>query len=289
MSVIDLNAARIFVNVVRKGSFSAASKAMGIPVATVSRRVAELESSLESRLLERTTRKLRLTNTGATLFEFVSRGLEEMEAGVLALNDQESNLKGELRLSIPPSFDLMWGVIDEFQTLYPNIKVDLFCTDRHVDFIEDGVDLTLRIGEVNSQSSVARKISTYRHKLVASPLFLANKRLKKPQDLLNQPCAAWCKKDQLVSWTLGNEVIKISPILRDNDYIHMCHVVLNDRCITELPPFMCEKYIATGQLIEVLSEYPLPEQPIYLVYPSRKSVSRITRAFIDYCLENLKI
>ena len=286
---MDLNSARIFVNVIRKGSFSSASKTMGIPVATISRRVAELETSLDTRLIERTTRKLRLTNTGAILFEFVSRGLEEMDAGLLALKDQESNLKGDLRLSIPPSFELLWEVIDTFQVLYPNIKIDLFSTDRRVDFIEDGIDLTLRIGEINSQSSVARKISMYRHKLVASPNFLANKTISTPKDILSYPCAAWCKKDQLVSWSLGNEVIKISPIVRDNDYIHMCHIVLNGRCITELPPFMCDKYIATDELIEVLPDYPLPEQPIYLVYPSRKSVSRITRVFIDYCLEKLKI
>lgn len=286
---MNLNSARIFVNVVIKGSFSAASKTMGIPVATVSRRIAELETSLETRLLERTTRKLRLTNTGATLFEFVSRGLEEMDAGVLALKDQESNLKGELRLSIPPSFELMWEVIDAFQVLYPNIKINLFSTERRVDFIEDGIDLSLRIGDINSQSSVARQISTYRHKLVASPNFLVKKTINAPKDLLSYPCSAWCKKDQLVSWALGNEVIKISPIVRDNDYIHMCHLVLNDRCITELPPFISDKYIVTGELIEVLPDYPLPEQPIYLVYPNRKSVSRITRVFIDYCLDSLKI
>ena len=126
---MDLNSARIFVNVVDKGSFSSAARQMKIPVSTVSRRVAELESSLNVRLLERSTRKLRLTEAGATLHEFVSRGVEEMDAGLLALAEREQDLRGRLRLSMPPSFEPMWTLLDNFQALHTNIEIDLFVSE----------------------------------------------------------------------------------------------------------------------------------------------------------------
>jgi len=286
---MDLNSARIFINVVDKGSFSSAAKLMGIPVATVSRRVAELESSLDVRLLERSTRKLRLTEAGATLYEYIFRGVEEMDAGLLALSEKEQDLKGRLRLSIPPSFEPMWSLINNFQALHTNIKINLFASERRLDFIEDGIDVALRIGNVASQSAVARPLTTYRHRLVASPDFLARSQISSPQDILSVKCAAWCQKDDIIIWSLGNERLTINPFIRANDYLHMRYLALNHTCITELPPFFCLKHIQSGELIEVLPNWLMPEQQINLVYPNRKSVSRITRVFIDYCVENLKI
>jgi len=286
---VDLNSARIFANVVTKGSFSSAAKFMGIPVATVSRRVAELESELDVRLLERSTRKLRLTEAGATLYEFVSRGVEEMDAGLLALSENEQDLRGRLRLSMPPSFEPMWALLDNFQSLHTNIDIDLFVSERRLDFIEDGIDIALRIGDIESQTAVARFLLTYRHRLVASPDFLANVSIQSPQDLHSIRCAAWGQKDDVITWTLGKDKLTIHPYLRANDYLHMRYLALEGKCVTELPPFFCKKYIESGELVEVLPNYAMPEQQVNLVYPSRKSVSRITRVFIDYCVENFTV
>lgn len=286
---MDYNSARIFVNVASKGSFSSAARYMGVPVATVSRRVAELESSLGVRLLERSTRKLRLTEAGEVLYEFASRGVEEMEAGLLALSEKEQNLKGRLRLSLPPNFEPMWSFLDDFQELHPNIEIDLFVSDRRLDFIEDGIDVALRIGDVASQSAVARPLMAYRHRVVASPKLLAAYSFKSPQDIISKKCAAWGKKDQMIIWSLGSEKIAINPFIRANDYSHMRYLALSHRCITELPPFFCEKYIESGELVEVLPDYPMPEQQVSLVYPGRKQMPRITRVFIDYCVGNFKV
>ena len=286
---MDLNSARIFVNVVAKGSFSSAANVMGIPVATVSRRVADLESSLNVRLLERSTRKLRLTEAGATLYEFVSRGVEEMDAGLLALSEKEQDLRGRLRFSMPPSFEPMWTLLDKFQSLHTNIDIDLFVSERRLDFIEDGIDVALRIGDVANPSAVARPLMTYRHRLVASPAFLRQFSVQTPQDILSVKCAAWSQKNDVVVWTLGNATIAISPFIRANDYLHMRYLALKGKCVTELPPFFCGKYVESGDLVEVLPEYTMPEQQVNLVYPSRKSVSRITRVFIDYCVENFTV
>jgi len=286
---MDLNSAKIFTQVVAKGSFSAAAKFSGIPVATVSRRVAELEKSLNVSLLERSTRRLRLTEAGSILYDFISRGVEEMDAGLLALKEQEKDLRGNLRFSMPPAFEPMWVLLDEFQNLYKNIELDLFVSERRLDFIEDGIDIALRVGTVASQSAVARKLVSYRHRIVATPDFLADISISNPQDILSIDCAAWSPRDKQVEWMLGEQRISIEPILKTNDYLHLRYLALQNHCLTELPPFFSDKYIAKGELVEVLPDFPLPEQQVNLVYPSRKSVSRITRVFIDFCVENFSL
>ncbi len=257
---MDLNSTRMFANVVSKGSFSAAASFMAVPVATISRRVADLESTLGVRLLERSTRKLRLTEAGAILYEFASRGLEEMEAGLLALSEQQQNLKGRLRLSLPPSFEPMWKLLDSFQEQYSNIEIDLFVTERRLDFIEDGIDVALRIGDLASLSAIARLLLSYRHRVVASPEFLAGNLFKTPLDITTYKCAAWAKKEQDIIWSLGNEKIPIKPFIRANDYAYMRYLALNHKCMTELPPFYCQESIENGKLIEVLPEHPMPVQ-----------------------------
>jgi len=286
---MDLNSARIFAHVAAKGSFSAAAKFMGIPVQKASRRVAELETSLNVRLLERSTRKLRLTEAGAILYDYISRGVEEMDAGLLALREQERDLRGKLRFSIPPGFEPMWLLLEAFQNLHKNIEVDLFVSERHLDFIEDGIDIALRVGNVASQSAVARSLVSYRHRLVASPHFLEDISINSPQGILSVDCAAWSTRDKLIEWHLGGHSVSVQPFMRTNDYLHLRYLALQHRCLTELPPFFCDQHIAQGELIEVLPDFPLPEQQVNLVYPSRKSVSRITRVFIDYCVENFSL
>jgi len=286
---MDLNSARIFAHVAAKGSFSSAAKFMGIPVATVSRRVAELESYLAVRLLERSTRKLRLTEAGTTLYNYVARGVEEMDAGLLALKEKEQELRGRLRFSMPPNFEPMWKLLDEFQGLHRNIDIELVVTERRLEFIEDGIDIALRIGDIDIQTAVARRLTTYRHRLVASPEFIVGRNIDLPSDILSEKCAAWSKQYQNITWKLGDEKLIIQPFMRANDYSHMRYLALQGRCITELPPFFCQQHLENGELIELLPNYVMPEQDVNLVYPSRKSVSRITRVFIDYCVENFKV
>jgi DNA-binding transcriptional LysR family regulator len=287
--MLDLNSARIFAQVVVNGSLSGASRALGMPVATVSRRLSEMEEAIGTRLIERTTRKLRLTDSGAILYEYVSRGVEEMDSGMLALSENEKNIKGRLRLSLPPSFKPMWVLLDNYSELYPNVEIDIFVSERKLDFIEDGIDIALRIGEVTSETAVARQLCTYRHKLVASPQFVEKHSVTSPKDILTVKSAAWSKKNQIVKWQLGGKIITLNPYLQVNDYLQLMHIALRNKCVTELPPFFIHSHLESGELVEVLPNFPLPEQAVQLVYPSRKSVSRITRVFIDYCVEHFRI
>jgi DNA-binding transcriptional LysR family regulator len=284
---LDLNSLNLFVKVVQKGSFSAAAKFTGVPVATISRRVSELELSLDLRLLERSTRQLRLTEAGSTLFEFATRAVEEIEAGELALQEREGDIRGKLRLSAPPNFEPWWPLIRQFQNKYPNVQVDLFVSERKVELIEDGIDVALRIGELVHQSAVVRKLYTYRHVLVATPEFIQHHgRPQTPAELSKFPCAVWSSKNSEPCWSLGGQKIHLQAYIKANDFLHMRYLALRHDAITELPPFLAKAWLDSGEFVEILPEFPLPNYDVSLIYPSRKQISRVSRVYIDFCVEN---
>jgi DNA-binding transcriptional LysR family regulator len=286
---VDLDSVALFVEVVKAGSFSAAARHTHTPVATVSRRVSELEKSLNIRLLERSSRHLRMTDAGSVLYEYAARGLEELHAGLLALENSQQALSGTLRLSIPPSFVPWRSLIQNFQIHFPDIKVEIHVTERRLDLVQDGVDVALRVGEVLHDSVVARKLFKYRHRLVASPKLLAKyDSLQEPMQLLNMPCASWNDRVSAPVWNLGGKGYNIRPYLQVNDYLHLQALALTGDCVTELPPFLAQPAIAEGTLQALLPGFPLLEREIYLLYPSRRQVSRLVKAYVDFCLKELK-
>src|SRR6266550_2843318 len=172
----DLNSLVIFAKVVEASSFSEAARRLRMPVSTVSRRIADLEDELGVRLLERSTRSLRLTDVGSEVLEHAQRCAELSEAVDNLVSHQLSTVSGTLRLSAPPSVSdtLLAPLVGAFQQRYPNVRVQIFVTDRFVDHIAEGVDLVFRLGALKDSSLVARKVLAYRHQLVASPAYLAN-------------------------------------------------------------------------------------------------------------------
>ena len=174
----DLNALIIFAKVVEAKSFSEAARRLGMPISTVSRRIAELEDQLGVRLLDRSTRSLRLTDLGADVLDHAMRSVEVNEAVESIVSNQLSNVTGTLRLSAPPNISdtLITPLVTAFQASYPNVRVQILIAERFVDHIADGVDIVFRLGALKDSSLVARKILTYRHQLVASPHYLERRR-----------------------------------------------------------------------------------------------------------------
>src|SRR5438309_3988004 len=160
MEVADLNSLVIFAKVVEAKGFSEAARRLKIPLSTVSRRVAELEDQLKVRLLERSTRSLRLTDVGAEVLEHAQRSAELSEAVDNLVSNQLSNVSGTLRLSAPPSISdtLLAPLVGAFQAEYPHVRVQIFVTDRFVDHIAEGIDLVFRLGPLKDSSLVARRI-----------------------------------------------------------------------------------------------------------------------------------
>ncbi|CAI1635013.1 LysR family transcriptional regulator [Serratia proteamaculans] len=286
---MDLNATKMFVSVAQAGSLSAAADKINVPLPTLSRRIRELERELKVQLLERSSRGIKLTEAGSRLYEYASRGIEALNEAQQAVMNDETRLKGRLRLSIPPGFEPWWELIGAFQQRFPEISVSIFSTERRVDLVQDGIDVSLRVGTIVHESMVARQMSKYRHMLVASPALL--QQLSAPQtvdDLHLFPCATWATDSSARGvWLLGERVFEPTAVLATNDYALLRSRAVAGQVVTELPPFMAKKDIAAGRLCAVLPTFSMPEQTLSLLYPSQRHPSSLVRAYLDFCQEQM--
>jgi DNA-binding transcriptional LysR family regulator len=279
----------MFVSVVQAGSLSAAAERLGIPLATLSRQVRELEQQLKVQLLERSVRGTKLTDAGARLYEHASRGIEALVEGEQAVMSDQARLKGRLRVSLPPTFEPWWELLAAFGQRYPDIRVHVYTTERRVDLIEDGIDVALRVGTIAHESMVARHVVSYRHVLVASPLLLERLGMPESPDALHRfPCAAWSVgANSIAAWRLGDRVFESKSVLSTNDYGHLRNRAIAGDVVTELPPFLAANALRERRLVALLPEYPMSDQHINLLYPSHRHPSAIVRAYLDFCQQHV--
>ena len=293
--MIDKNAMAIYVKVVENNSFSRAAEREGIPVSTVSRKISELEKALGVRLLERSTRRLRMTEIGQDYYVHCRRGLEEFETANLMVNDQQTQVSGRLRLSVPPSISdvLVIPLIEAFQALYPNAIVNCLVTDRHVNHIEDGIDISLRVGELKDSSLVARRLLRYRSALVASPGYLERAGAPShPNELPLHALVAFSRWDPAVTWQMGNNgethKVNVQPRIAINDYAGVQSAVINGLGISEIPSIICGPALQDGRLVEIMPKWQFSPVTLSAVYPSNRNLSRLVRLFKDFCVEKIE-
>ncbi|MBD8898990.1 LysR family transcriptional regulator [Rhodanobacter sp. DHG33] len=288
---MDLNAVQMFVGVVQAGSLSAGAARLGLPLPTVSRRIRDLERQLNVQLLERSVRGTRLTDAGTRLYEHAGRGIEALQEAEQALVSDEARLKGRLRLSLPPTFEPWWELLSLFQQRYPDIELCVYTTERRVDLIEDGIDVALRVGSIVHEAMVARRMLSYRHVLVAGRALVERLGMPESVDALHRfPCAVWSPGGNATnSWRLGDTTISPRGILTTNDYAHLRSRALAGEVVTELPPFLADGALRTGELIALLPGQPMPEQNLQLLYPSHRHPSAIVRAYLDFSQEQVRV
>ncbi|WP_373944032.1 LysR substrate-binding domain-containing protein [Vibrio chagasii] len=286
---MDYNAAKIYVAVVSQGSFSGAAKALKMPVSTVSRKVSELEESMELRLLERSTRHLRLTEPGEVFYEFAERSIAEAEAGLLALDKNQQNLEGTLRLSIVTNFEPLWPILRGFQEQYPNINIEVRNYLGSVDFVADGVDAAVVTAPVSNPNYVVREIGNADRVLVATQEYLNRHGTPThPDELVDHSCLSIGNVNQEVSWTFGGVAYPITPKFKANNIRLVKYFALQNMGIANIPPTMCRTELENGQLIELFKPEDGNNITFKLVYPSRRLLSSITRTFIDYFLKSIE-
>jgi DNA-binding transcriptional LysR family regulator len=289
----DLEALVLFAKVVEAGSFSEAARRLKTPLSTVSRRVAELEDQLGVRLLERSTRSLKLTELGAELVEHALRGAELNDAVESIVLNRLSDISGTLRLSVPPSLSdtLLAPLVTAFQASYPNVSIQILVTDRSVNHIADGVDLVVARGALRDSSLVARRILTYRHRLVASPEYIkAAPAPKKPHDLLRHRLLAFSEGKAHSNWTFEHkngkdkETVTFEPFLAMNDYAGLAPALLAAG-IGELPPVVRPDLIRDGRLVEVMPDWRFRAMDLSLVHLGNRHMSKPCRLFKDFAAQ----
>jgi len=290
----DLNANALFVQVIEYKSFTEASKRLGIPISTVSRKVSELEKSLGIRLIERSTRSLRLTETGQEYFQYCRRGLDEFDAGVFMVNNRQSEVTGTLRISIPPNIadPLVAPIICKYQKTYPGTTVNVLVTERYVDLIEDGVDIALRVGELKDSSMAARTLLQYRHLLVASPKYLdMHREPRYPDDLAAHHLLTFNGWREHTAWEFmkkkETKKILVESYLSINEMAGLQYAAENHQGIANLPAIICTQALEQGKLVEVMKEWRLAPTILSAIYPSNRNTSRLVKLFMDCCTNHL--
>jgi DNA-binding transcriptional LysR family regulator len=290
----DLNSLMIFAKVVEANSFSEAAHRLKMPISTVSRRIADLEDQLGVRLLERSTRSLRLTDVGSEVFEHAQRSAELSEAVDNIASNHLSNVSGILRLSAPPSISdsLLAPLVGAFQASHPDVRVQILVTERMVDHIAEGVDMVFRIGALKDSTLVARKILTYRHQLVASPAYLEkSKSPKTPQDLLGHRLLAFSRWRPENRWSFAHvngkdkETLTFQPYLSMNDYAGLASAPLTGAGIGDLPPLVQPELLREGRLVEVMPKWRFRTFDLSVVHLGNRHIPRPVRAFKEFAAQ----
>lgn len=290
----DLNSLMIFAKVAEANSFSEAARRLSMPTSTVSRRIAELEAQLGVRLLERSTRSLRLTDVGSEVLEYAQRTAELGDAVDNIVSNVASNISGVLRLSAPPSISdsLVVPLVGAFQASYPNIRVSIFVTERFVDHIAEGIDLAFRRGALADSTLIARRILTFRHQLVASPAYLKkHKPPRTPRDLLGHRLLAFSYWNPENSWSLAHangkdkESLRFDPHLSINDYVGLAHALLAGAGIGELPPIVQPELMRDGRLVEVMPNWRFRPFNLSVVHLGNRYIPRSVRLFKEFAAQ----
>jgi DNA-binding transcriptional LysR family regulator len=289
----NLDSLVVFAKVVEAGSLSGAARRLGMPVSTVSRRIAEFEQALGVRLLERSTRNLALTDLGKEVYEHAVRSVELGEAIEFVVSNHLSDMSGILRLSAPPSVSdsLLMPLTIEFQKLYPNVRFQILVTERYVEHIADGVDLVFRFGALRDSSLVARRLLTYRHRLVATPTYLERcGALRKPQDLLDHRLLAFSHWKPDCTWCFVHEsgrerqTVTFQPFCAMNDFAGLAAMLLTDSGIGEMPPVVRPDLIREGKLVEAMPQWRFQTHDLSLVSLGNRHVSKPCRLFKEFVM-----
>lgn len=290
----DLNALVLFARVIESGSFSEAARRLNMPVSTVSRRIADLEDQLGVRLLERSTRSLRPTAIGSELVEHALKGAEVLDAVEGIVSDQLAQVTGTLKLSAPPSISdsLLSPIISAFQTSYPSVRVQILITDRFVDHIAEGVDLAFRVGTLKDSALIARKILSYRRRLVASAAYLERHPPPlRPRDLLGHRVLAFAHWRTESEWRFVHadgaqeETVKFTPHLGINDFSGVTAGLLAGLGIGDLSPLVRPDLVAEGRLVEVMPDWRFPVFDLCLIHLGNRHMPRAVRVFKEFAAD----
>ena len=284
-----LNAISVFCKVIETQSFTQAANQQNISVAMASKLVSQLEEHLKTRLLQRTTRKIVPTEAGMLYYQRCQAILLDLSDADSSISNMATSLQGNLLISVPRDFGLLYisPNLPKFIELHPNLHVEIEFEDKRVDLVAEGYDLALRIGYMQDSSLVARKISSSPMHFVASPSYLESRGTPlTPDDLEYHQGLLYKSSLNQVHWqsTKANQIqrYKIQSKVVSNNGMALLEMTKAGLGISNSPSFFVKEALASGELVEILSEYKQKPLDIYVVYPNRRHLPAKVRAFIEF-------
>ncbi|MDV2726445.1 LysR family transcriptional regulator [Pseudomonas aeruginosa] len=286
---------QVFCAVVDKGSFVGAVDALEMSKAAVSRHVNALEERLGVRLLQRTTRRLSLTEEGRVFYQQAREVLALMGEAESAVSSGNHEPAGVLRVNAPVSFGVLhlaplWTA---FLEQNPKIELDISLNDRQVDLVEEGYDVAVRIARLESSSLVGRRFASTRMRLCAAPSYIkSHAPVEVPQDLAEHRVIAYSNFSSGNEWSFtgpdGEHKVNTRSVIRCNNGDTCRSIALTAGGILLQPSFMVSEDLRRGDLVELLPEYRSVELGIYAVYPTRKHLASKVQAFINFLVEQFE-
>ncbi len=282
----------VFIRIVEAGGIGKAAEQLNLVKSAVSRRLAELEKRLGTRLIIRTTRKSSLTDAGQRYYHSAIKIIDE----VAELNTQtgsiDADLDGTLRLALPLSFGIMHltPVIDLFTKQHPKLTIQTDFSDRHIDLVEEGFDLAIRIGDLKDSSLQAKRITKINHALCASPAYIKENGQPKLLSDLQQHQFLQYGMTSLMTCTAVdpqgiNQSVQLSSQVKSNNGDFLRDMAITGHGITLLPTFITWQALARGDLMPLLMDHQLLQTNAYAVYPQNRFLSQRARLFIDFVTE----
>ena len=282
----------VFVGVINAGSFTAAALALGHSTSYVSKAITRLEKRLGSRLLNRTTRTISLTDAGRAYFERCSQIVIDAENAERSINQLQERPGGLLRVNAPLSFGSKYllDIFPKFMHHYPEVKLEVEFNDRLIDVVAEGYDVVIRVSDIKDSNLVARKFSSSRLVVVASPDYLKRKGYPtRVEELAQHDCIAYSLLPTPTQWNFYKDGVRstvtVSPRAMCNSAQIEVAMVVQGIGITRIPLFTCEQEVASGQLQIILEDYDQHKLDVFAVYPHRQYLTAKVRAFVDFLVD----
>lgn len=279
-----------FVAVGHHQSFTVAAKKLNTSVAQVSRKVAALEERLAVKLLNRTTRKVSLTEAGQLYFQRCKHLVEGLELAELSVTQMQSSPKGMVKITAPVAYgeSHVAPILNEFLEHYPQVDLDLNLTNQTLDLIESGVDIAVRLGRLQDSSLIAKRLSSRQIHVCASPAYLA--RYGEPHtlsELVNHSCLVGSLDHWRFVEGTRERAIKVSGRVRCNSGFALRSAAKRGLGLIQLPDYYVKQDLESGQLVEVLTDYRVDREGIWALYPHNRNLSPKVRLVIDFLAERL--
>jgi DNA-binding transcriptional LysR family regulator len=287
--MILYNHMAIFASIAREQGISATAEQLGMPKSTVSLRLRELEEELGVRLIQRTTRQMKLTEHGRLFYEQCMKMLEMGDAAIDLVRGLQDEPRGKLKISCPfgMSETVVPKIIDTYTARYPQVRVELLASNERVDIIREGIDVAMRLGVLEDSSLIARKVNDSRRWALASPAYLERHGTpQKPKDLLKHRCIVSAFTPRW-GFYAGKRVAELAPepYIKVTDVVMARKLAVDGVGICMLPDLMIGEELEEGSLVRLLPDYPMETRPWNLVFPSRNLPSASVKCFVDVALE----